>query len=626
MAMSSTKNLLTPFEEPKQVLHSSRKLFKTLSLDYSSLPEFDLFFDYKVQCEEEVAEAMVEPTTEEYMTFTCSNYDWRIIEKGKIELKGKFLIELDNNAFSVTNGKDTIEHIENFLKILQASGGKMSPLVQLLLGGDLMKYYPPSRTGRKIEVNENNTKVKRVTVAKKIKELIKKDELTIADLEGAGLEMLKRQYKNYIELEYHVDQLKAAVLEEAQWSDGDNDLSNKKVHLYQVNALNGIHHWDDMQKDFFKAEMGNRSIHKVYSDKRIITIVSVDVKKKRGYSFLTSIKVNRTDNKEYEFSYANLSRLSLNDIEDMYLVKVQGKLHHLKLEFEIDFINSLILYIKRVVIKNRIKDTHLDKNDLRLRVFSKSLIGDAETWWNNEIEGTTIGWNEMFNKFSRKYYPLSHSKVPDDLDNGTDYLEFLYRLALKFDNYWEIDKNTQNGLWEFYVNEHREYSPIPVPARRDINNPDKLCKTEEFTIIRYLIGLDEEFVAVEPSKISIMERTPGSTDISKITRKPSKTGKHGHEKWKSTIEAKDAKPKPEKVKTKGFSKLKVKDDNSRARLHNGRVNYVKSRALIDHLSIKATWLWKKAQGEVGFTLGSLREVAQAVTSRMTAWQSLSVHT
>ncbi|GKA52661.1 reverse transcriptase domain-containing protein [Tanacetum coccineum] len=71
---------------------------------------------------------------------------------------------------------------------------------------------------------------------------------------------------------------------------------------------------------------------------------------------------------------------------------------------------------------------------------------------------------------------------------------------------------------------------------------------------------------------------------------------------------------------------KVKDDNSWDNEHNGRVNYVKSRALIDHLSIKATWLWKKAQGKVDFTLGSLREVAQAVTSRMTAWQSLSVHT
>ncbi|GKE67214.1 hypothetical protein Tco_1521375, partial [Tanacetum coccineum] len=33
------------------------------------------------------------------------------------------------------------------------------------------------------------------------------------------------------------------------------------------------------------------------------------------------------------------------------------------------------------------------------------------------------------------------------------------------------------------------------------------------------------------------------TDISKITRKPSKTGKHEHGKRKSTREAKDSKPK-----------------------------------------------------------------------------------
>ncbi|GJT72044.1 reverse transcriptase domain-containing protein [Tanacetum coccineum] len=37
-----------------------------------------------------------------------------------------------------------------------------------------------------------------------------------------------------------------------------------------------------------------------------------------------------------------------------------------------------------------------------------------------------------------------------------------------------------------------------------------------------------------------------SMDISKITRKQSKTGKHGHGKWKSTKEAKDSKPKPRK--------------------------------------------------------------------------------
>ncbi|GJY29558.1 hypothetical protein Tco_0405325 [Tanacetum coccineum] len=42
--------------------------------------------------------------------------------------------------------------------------------------------------------------------------------------------------------------------------------------------------------------------------------------------------------------------------------------------------------------------------------------------------------------------------------------------------------------------------------------------------------------------------TDKCTDISKITRKPSKMGKHGHRKRKSTREAKDSKPKPEKVK------------------------------------------------------------------------------
>ncbi|GJW21888.1 hypothetical protein Tco_0032510 [Tanacetum coccineum] len=39
-----------------------------------------------------------------------------------------------------------------------------------------------------------------------------------------------------------------------------------------------------------------------------------------------------------------------------------------------------------------------------------------------------------------------------------------------------------------------------------------------------------------------------STNLSKITRKPSKMDNHGHEKWKSTKEARDAKPKIGKVK------------------------------------------------------------------------------
>ncbi|GJY72722.1 P-loop containing nucleoside triphosphate hydrolase, partial [Tanacetum coccineum] len=122
-----------------------------------------------------------------------------------------------------------------------------------------------------------------VAVAKKIKELIKKDVLTIADLEGI--------------------------------EDMIPDRWSKKIHPYQIDALNGIHHWDDARKDFFKAEI-------------------------------------------------DLPRLSLNDFKDMYLLKVQGKRHHLKLDFKMDFINALLLYIRRFVIKkNKVKDIQLGSRE-----------------------------------------------------------------------------------------------------------------------------------------------------------------------------------------------------------------------------------------------------------------------
>ncbi|GJZ53707.1 zinc finger, CCHC-type containing protein [Tanacetum coccineum] len=54
MTRSSTKELLTPFENPERVLRSRRKLFKTPSLVESNSPEFDQFFNIKEHIEEEV--------------------------------------------------------------------------------------------------------------------------------------------------------------------------------------------------------------------------------------------------------------------------------------------------------------------------------------------------------------------------------------------------------------------------------------------------------------------------------------------------------------------------------------------------------------------------------------------
>ncbi|GJZ76106.1 DNA/RNA polymerases superfamily protein [Tanacetum coccineum] len=116
MTRSSIKELFTPYEEPERVLHSTRKLFKTTSLDYSSSPEFDLFSDLEDQCEEEVAEIMGEPT-EEYMTKNREDYRSgiarpKIDEKAHFELNGQFLKDLRDNTFSRLDNEDANEHIE----------------------------------------------------------------------------------------------------------------------------------------------------------------------------------------------------------------------------------------------------------------------------------------------------------------------------------------------------------------------------------------------------------------------------------------------------------------------------------------------------------------------------------
>ncbi|GJV06122.1 hypothetical protein Tco_1343778 [Tanacetum coccineum] len=130
---------------------------------------------------------------------------------------------------------------------------------------------------------------------------------------------------------------------------------SKEVRRYNFEALNGIHHWEDDRIDSLKAGMSVVTEGHIYSDLMIKSVVRVVVKNKLGYGFLTSIVVRRSDDKEYEFSYADLPRLSVNDVEDMYLLQVQDKLHHLPLEFVKDFNNALLMFIRRTMIKNRVE-------------------------------------------------------------------------------------------------------------------------------------------------------------------------------------------------------------------------------------------------------------------------------
>ncbi|GJT30107.1 retrovirus-related pol polyprotein from transposon TNT 1-94 [Tanacetum coccineum] len=117
--------LFTPYKEPEREFLSSRRHFKTLSLDELRSPDFNLLFDQEYS-EEEEEEAMAE-TMEQYMSKTRTDY-------GSGELR--------ENTFSGSDNEDANEHIEKVLKIVDLFHVPNITVDQLML-----QVFPISLTG-----------------------------------------------------------------------------------------------------------------------------------------------------------------------------------------------------------------------------------------------------------------------------------------------------------------------------------------------------------------------------------------------------------------------------------------------------------------------------------------------
>ncbi|GJW19179.1 hypothetical protein Tco_0026615 [Tanacetum coccineum] len=111
---------------------------------------------------------------------------------------------------------------------------------------------------------------------------------------------------------------------------------------------------------FHKGSTGHKSRHYVYLNLNIRSIQSIKVNKKFGYAYLEEILVTRTDEKEYKFYEADFPNLNQNDIEDMYMLKIQNKVRNIKGTEEFDLVNILRMYIHRIVIMKRVKDMQME--------------------------------------------------------------------------------------------------------------------------------------------------------------------------------------------------------------------------------------------------------------------------
>ncbi|GJT55729.1 hypothetical protein Tco_0990783 [Tanacetum coccineum] len=121
MTRSSINKLFTPYKEPEREFQSSRRHFKSLSLEELRSPDFNLLSDQEYS-EEEEAEAMIE-TMEQYISKTRIDYGSgvarpKIDNKDQFELKGQFLKEIREKRFSGSDNEDANEHIEKVLEIV----------------------------------------------------------------------------------------------------------------------------------------------------------------------------------------------------------------------------------------------------------------------------------------------------------------------------------------------------------------------------------------------------------------------------------------------------------------------------------------------------------------------------
>nr|GEY54947.1 hypothetical protein [Tanacetum cinerariifolium] len=119
---------------------------------------------------------------------------------------------------------------------------------------------------------------------------------------------------------------------------------------------------------FYGFAVNRESALDVYSKRRIIVVSDLKIVEWHNYKHLDWISVRRDDDKIYKFKEGDFKRLRLQDIEDMLLLLVQGKLSNLTVEERFAFNVSLRMFTKSIVIQRRVEDLQLGVESYQKRL------------------------------------------------------------------------------------------------------------------------------------------------------------------------------------------------------------------------------------------------------------------
>nr|GEV71113.1 hypothetical protein [Tanacetum cinerariifolium] len=115
---------------------------------------------------------------------------------------------------------------------------------------------------------------------------------------------------------------------------------------YDKHALWRVFHWGRKRQQFYSFAINQEYARDVYSKRRIIAVTELKIVEWHNYKHLDWITMRRDNDKLYKFKEGDFKRLRIQDIEDMLLLLIQGKLTNLTVEEHFAFNVSLRMFTK----------------------------------------------------------------------------------------------------------------------------------------------------------------------------------------------------------------------------------------------------------------------------------------
>nr|GEX14798.1 hypothetical protein [Tanacetum cinerariifolium] len=186
---------------------------------------------------------------------------------------------------------------------------------------------------------------------------LKVDTLTPELLASPIYELIKGSCKSLVELEFFLEEVYKATTNKLDWN-------NPKGQQYPHDLLKPL--------PLIPNSQGRRVIpfdHFINNDleylrggassQKIIAVTELQIVEWHNYKHLDWITLRRDDAKLYKFKEGDFKRLRIQDIKDMLLLLVQGKLTNLTVDERFAFNISLRMFTRSIIIQRRVEDLQL---------------------------------------------------------------------------------------------------------------------------------------------------------------------------------------------------------------------------------------------------------------------------